>query len=240
MGNRRKFLTDLTKSAAGLLAAGAAAGAMARSPAADSHHMHPSGVEFLGSDKLLGRGQFPEAMVETSDGRTVRLYADLIKDKVVVVNHMSIDNEASFPLVAQLLEIVGHLKLKLGADLHVISITSDPVRDTPARLRAFAKRMGIPKQGWHFVRMSGADNTIVSSRLYRHPMPPNPQARIGVINYGNEPVGLWGLFPAGISPEDAAMRIASVVNGRPTSGPLRKAGPRKLGEAGMTFNHRIA
>lgn len=240
MGNRRKFLTDLSMGTAGLLVAGTAAGAMAKSAGAGSCHMHPKGVEFLSNDKLLGRGQLPEARVETSDGRTVRLYADLIKGKVVLINHMAIDNEASFPIVAHLLEITRHLKLKLGTDLHIISITSDPVRDTPARLRAFAKRMGVPKQGWHFVRMSGADNTIVSSRLYRHSMPPDPRARIGVINYGNEAVGLWGLFPVGISPEDAAMRIASVVTGRPTSGPLRKAGPRKLGEAGMAFNHRIA
>ena len=240
MGNRRKFLTDLSMGAAGLLAAGTAAGAVAKAAGGKACDMHPKEVELLSNDKLLGRGQLPEAMVETSDGRTVRLYADLIKGKVVIINHMAIDNETSLPVVANLLEITRHLKLKLGTDMHIISITSDPVRDTPARLRAFAKRMGVPKQGWHFVRMSGADNAIVSARLYRHPMPPNPRARIGVINYGNETVGLWGLFPVGISPEDAALRIASVVTGHPVSGPLRKAGPRKLDEAGMAFNHRIA
>lgn len=240
MGNRRKFLADLSIGAAGLLAAGTAASVVAKTASTKACDMHPKGREILSNDKLLGSGQLPEAMVELSDGRKVKLYADLIKGKVVVINHMAIDNEASFPVVANLLEVTRHLKLKLGTDVHIISITSDPVRDTPARLRAFAKRMGIPKQGWNFVRMSGADNTIVSARLYRHAMPPNPRASIGVVSYGNEAVGLWALFPVGISPQDAAIRIASVVTGQAVSGPLRKAGPRKLGEAGMTFNHRIA
>jgi hypothetical protein len=240
MSNRRKFLTDLSMAAAGLVVAGTAAGAVAKAAGKKACEMTPKEIGLMSSDKLLGRGQLPEAMVETSDGRTVRLYADLIKGKVVVINHMAIDNETSLPVVANLLKITRHLKLKLGADVHIISITSDPVRDTPARLRAFAKRMGVPKQGWEFVRMSGADNTIVSARLYRHPMAPNPKTRLGVVSYGNEAVGLWGLFPVDISPEDAAMRIASVVSGQPVSGPLRKAGPRKLDEAGMAFNHRIA
>lgn len=223
-----------------MLAAGTAASVAAKGTSTKACDMHPKGREVLGNDTLLGSGHLPEALVELSDGRKVKLYADLIRGKVVVINHMAIDNETSLPVVANLLEITRHLKLKLGTDLHIISITSDPVRDTTARLRAFAKRMGIPKHGWDFVRMSGADNIIVSARLYRHPMPPNPRARIGVISYGNEAVGLWGLFPVGISPEDAAIRIASVVPGQVVSGPLRKAGPRKLGEPGMTFNHRIA
>ena len=240
MSNRRKFLADLSMAAAGLLAAGTAAGAVAKATGKKSGKMAPMGAEVVSNDKLLGRGKLPEAMVETSDGRTQRLYGDLIKGKVVVINHMAIDNEASLPMVAKLLEITRHLKLTLGTDLHIISITSDPVRDTPARLRAFAKKMGVPKSGWEFVRMSGVDNSIVSARLYRHAMAPDPRTRLGVVSYGNEPVGLWGLFPVDISPEDAAIRIASVVSGKSVSGPLRKAGPRKLDQAGMAFNHRIA
>ncbi|EIM00855.1 hypothetical protein UUC_12661 [Rhodanobacter denitrificans] len=224
--------------AAGLLAAGTTASALAA--AADGGSSKAHGAQLFSSDKLLGPGQLPEAKVETSDGRTVRFYADLIKDKVVVINYMAIDNERAFPIIAELLEITRHLKLKLGTDLHIVSITSDPVRDTPVRLRAFTKRMGIPKQGWHFVRMSGESSAIVSARLYRHPMPPDPRTRIGVISYGNEAVGLWGLFPMGISPKDAAMRITSVTNGVPVNGPTRKAGPRKLEEAGLAFNSRIA
>jgi len=238
MDNRRKFLVDLSIGATGLLAAGAVASAIAG--AVESKHGQPKGVQFFSIDKLHGRGQLPEATVETSDGKTVQFYADLIKGKVVLINYMSIDNEKDFPIVGGLLEVTQQLKSKLGTDLHIVSITSDPVRDTPARLRAFAKRMGIPKQGWHFVRMSGKDSAIVSARLHRHPMPPDPRSRISVIHYGNEPLGLWGMFPVGIAPVDAAMRVASVMPGKPIGGEMRRAGPRKRDEAGHAFNNRIA
>jgi len=239
MDNRRKFLVDLSIGATGLLAAGAAASAIA----GEDKHKHmpmPKGVRVFKSENLHGRGQLPEAMVETSQGKQVQLYADLIKGKVVLVNYMAIDNEQNFPVIAGLLEVTQHMKAKLGTDFHIVSITSDPVRDTPARLRAFAKRMGIPKKGWDFVRIPGEDSAVVSARLHRHPMPPDPNSRVGVVHYGNEPVGLWGVFPVGISPVDAAMRVTSVLPGKPVSGELRRAGPRKRDEAGLAFNNRIA
>ncbi len=238
MNDRRKFLVNVSSGAAGLLATGFAAGAVAA--AAKGKSMHRRAIQYLSPDELLGPSQFPEVTVESSDGKTVKLYADLIKGKVVLINYMAINNEKAFPITTELLEIARRLGPKLGAEVHMISITSDPEHDTPARLRAFAKRMGVPKQGWHFVRMSGKNSAIVSARLYRHPMPPDPHTRLGVINYGNETVGLWGLFPMGISPEDAAMRIASVMSGKPISGPMRRAGPRKLDEIGQAFNNRIA
>ena len=238
MDNRRKFLVDLSLGATGLLAAGAAASAIAGTT--QDSHKQAHGVQVFKSEDLHGPGQLPEAMVETSQGKTVQLYADLIRNKVVLINYMAIDNEKDFPVIAGLLEVTRHLKSKLGTDFHIVSITSDPVRDTPARLRAFAKRMGIPKHGWHFVRIPGKDSAIVSARLHRHPMAPDPRSRVGVVHYGNEPVGLWGVFPVGISPVDAAMRVTSVLPGKPVSGELRRAGPRKRDEAGLAFNNRIA
>lgn len=233
MNERRKFLANLSTGAVGLLAGtatgAAVAAAVGKKPARSAN---PA--------KLHGPGQLPEVTVETSEGRKLKLYADLIKGKIVLINYMAINNEQALPITAKLLEITRRLGSKLGSEVHVVSITSDPEHDTPARLRDFAKRMGVPEKGWHFVRMSNESSMLVSARLHRHPMAPDPRSRLGVISYGNEPVGLWGLFPMNISPDDAALRIASVLPGKPHSGAPRRAGPRKLNEAGMAFNHRIA
>ena len=238
MNERRKFLTSLSQGAVGLLA-GTAAGVAVAAAAGKKSPLSDKALN-ANRGKLFGPGRIPEVKVETSEGKSLWLYADLIKGKIVLINYMAINNEQALPMTAKVLEIAKRLGPKLGKDVHIISITSDPAHDTPARLRSFAKRMGVPAQGWQFVRMSDESSMLVAARLHRHAMAPDPRSRIGVINYGNEPVGLWGLFPMDVSPDDAMLRIASVLPGKPLSGAPRRAGPRKLSEAGMTFNHRIA
>lgn len=231
MNERRRFLAGLSV-AAGLLPVAAAGSAKAMSEGHEAeHHGGP------GAAKLYGRSQFPEAMVETHDGRTLRLYADLIRDKVVVVNFMTIANEASFPISAKLVEVAKLLGDRLGGEVRMISISGDPGNDTPERLRAFAERIGAPK-GWHFVRASQADNASLANRLYRHGHDPRRPSTVDIVHYGNDAVGLWSAFPAMIQADDAASRIASVMNGKPPSGPLVQAGPRRLGEPGPAFNNR--
>lgn len=234
MNNRRDFLKHLSGGAAGLLVAGAGAAL-----AAEAKAVHPHRPALLDPGSLHGPSRFPEAVVEDSHGRKRKLYADLIKGRVVLINYMAIDNEDAFPITASLVEILRRLDERTRSRIHLVSITSDPVRDTSARLRTFAKRMGAGDH-WSFVRLTGNDSAVVSARLNRHAHRPDPKAGLDVIHYGNEPVGLWGVFPVGIHPDDAAMRVARVMPGEPVSGPARRAGPRKLDASGHAFNHRIA
>lgn len=235
MNERRKFLEQVTKGTAGLAVAAVAGGALATA----TKSVATGKLGGTRVAKLHGPGQIPEVEVQTSDGKFVKLYADLIKGRVVLINFMAIQNEKELPITAALLGIAQRLGPKLGSAVHIISITSDPGHDTPARLRAFAKRMEVPEHGWHFVRMSDESSMIVTARLHRHAMQPMPRSRIGSISYGNEPVGLWGLFPMRIDPDDAMLRITAILSSKPRAGELRRAGPRKLGAAGAGFNSRI-
>lgn len=232
MNERRKFLVKFSGAAAGLLAAGAAT--------AKKDRPTVNNKKLLTPERLHGRSQFPEAQVETFHGKSMRMYADLVKGKAVVINYMAINNEEAFPITQKLVDIASRLGPKLGSELHFISITSDPAKDTPERLREFAKRMGVPAKGWEFVRMAYEDSLVVSARLYRHDRTPDPHTTLDTVHYGNDAVGMWGQFPSTISTDDAVMRISSILLGKPVTGPMRQAGPRRLGERGLPFNNRIA
>jgi cytochrome oxidase Cu insertion factor (SCO1/SenC/PrrC family) len=230
MNERRKFLAGLSL-AAGLLPA-VANEAKAMTAGHDEHsHGAPNKA------KLFGRSQMPEALVETHDGRKARLYADLIQGKVVVVNFMTIANEETFPISAKLAEVAKLLGDRLGADVRMISITGDPENDTPERLQAFAKKIGAPN-GWVFARASIDENAALASRFYRHGRDTNRAATLDVVHYGNDAVGLWAAFPATVTAEDAASRVKAVMNGKEPTGELVQAGPRRLGDAGPSFNNR--
>lgn len=226
MNERRKFLAGL--SLAGLLPVANAAQAMTSGQ--ESAHDH-------GGVKLYGRSQLPEANVETHDGRSVSLYGDLIRNKVVIINFMSIAHEEDFPISANLAEVAKLLGEKMEEEVRIISITGDPENDTIERLAAFAARFGAPK-GWTFVRAPGDGNAAYASRLYKHGRDPSRPASVDIVHYGNDAVGLWAGFPALIAPEDALWRVKSVMNGKPVTGELVQAGPRRLDEDGPSFNNR--
>jgi cytochrome oxidase Cu insertion factor (SCO1/SenC/PrrC family) len=226
---RRKVLGGIA-AAAGLLR-------LAATPAQASEIAHDHDHVLLDRNKLLGPGQFPEAIVETQEGEKVRLYADLIKGKVVTINFMTIANEEAFPISKSLVEIAKLLGGKLGKDARMISITADPANDTSEQLRAFAEQLGAP-QGWYFVRATDDSNATIATRLYPHGRRLGGATTVDLVHYGNEAVGLWAAFPALIQADDAAARIRSVMNGERPTGPLKQAGPRRLDEAGPDYHHR--
>jgi cytochrome oxidase Cu insertion factor (SCO1/SenC/PrrC family) len=230
MNERRKFLAGLSL-AAGLLPAVA----KDANAATAGHDEHGHGA--LNGTKLFGRSQMPEALVETHDGRKVRLYADLIKDKVVVVNFMTIANEETFPISAKLADVAKLLGDRLDNDVRMISITGDPENDTPERLQAFAKKIGAPS-GWVFARASIEENAALATRFYRHGRDTKRASVVDVVHYGNDAVGLWAAFPTTIAAEDAASRIKAVMKGKEPTGELVQAGPRRLGDAGPSYNNR--
>lgn len=226
MNERRKFLAGL--SLAGLLPVANAAQAMTSGQ--EQTHTH-------GGVQLYGRSQLPESTVTTHEGRTVQLYGDLIRNKVVMINFMSIANEESFPITANLAEVAKLLGDRLEKEVRIISITGDPVNDTTERLAAFAEKFGAPK-GWIFVRASSEGNAAYASRLYKHGRDTSRAASVDIVHYGNDAVGLWAAFPALIAPDDAASRIKSVMNGKPVTGDFAQAGPRRLDENGPSFHNR--
>ncbi len=226
MNERRKFLAGL--SLAGLLPVVNAAQAM--TDGQEGAHAH-------GGAQLYGRSQLPESAVETHDGRTLQLYGDLIRNKVVMINFMSIANEESFPITANVAEVARLLGDRLEQEVRIISITGDPENDTVERLAAFAGKFGAPK-GWTFVRAPSDGAAAYATRLYKHGRDTARPSSIDIVHYGNDSVGLWAAFPALIAPEDAASRVKSVMNGKPLTGELVQAGPRRLDEAGPSFNNR--
>ncbi|MCU6709255.1 SCO family protein [Paenibacillus sp. J5C_2022] len=54
---------------------------------------------------------------------------------------------------------------KLGTEVELVSITFDPVRDTPDVIRTFAERTSVEFDGWHFLR-GGEEETVKIAKDY--------------------------------------------------------------------------
>jgi protein SCO1/2 len=132
------------------LAAGAAAAALFLTPASAAN---------------WGANYFPNIPLTTQEGKTVRLYDDLLKDKKVVINFIYTRCGDSCPLeTARLAQVQRILGDRMGRDIFFYSFSVDPVRDTPEELKAYADKYHAGP-GWLFLTGKKADIEVVRKKL---------------------------------------------------------------------------
>ncbi len=93
----------------------------------------------------------PDLPVLDQDGRTLRFHSDLVKDKVVAINFIFTTCGNICPALGAIFgKLQDELGAQLGRDVHLISVSIDPVTDTPERLKAWAAQFGA-RPGWTLV-----------------------------------------------------------------------------------------
>ena len=102
-------------------------------------------------DRPWGESYIPNSTVMTQRGKPVKFYDDLVKGKIVIISFIYTSCTDICPLttarMAQLEEKLGDL---VGRDVFMLSMTVDPERDTPERLKEYAERFQAGP-GWSFV-----------------------------------------------------------------------------------------
>ena len=93
----------------------------------------------------------PDVEVLDQDGNALHFYRDLIKDKTVAINFIFTNcTTICPPLAATFARVQKDLGDKTGRDVHFISISVDPLTDTPERLKAWGAKFKAG-HGWTFV-----------------------------------------------------------------------------------------
>ncbi|HYH86449.1 MAG TPA: SCO family protein [Pyrinomonadaceae bacterium] len=147
---------------------------------------------------------FPDLVLTTHEGKKVRFYDDLIKDKIVIINFMYAKCEGVCPPVtANLVKVQKLLGDRLGRDIFINSFTLKPEQDTPEVLNRYAAAYKT-KPGWTFVTGKPADMETIRRKLgFVDPDPVRDADKtnhIGNISYGNEPLIRWGGAPGTSKP----------------------------------------
>src|SRR5262245_25938372 len=98
-----------------------------------------------------GKEYVPNVPVVTQDGKTLNFYDDLIKDKIVVLSFIYTSCKDICPLAtARLGEAQERLGDRVGRDIFFYSISIEPERDTPQRLKSYADAFRAGP-GWLFL-----------------------------------------------------------------------------------------
>ena len=93
----------------------------------------------------------PDVELLDQDGHEIHFYTDLIKGKTVAINFIFTNcTTICPPLAATFARVQKELGDKVGRDVHFISISVDPLTDTPERLKAWGAKFKAGA-GWTFV-----------------------------------------------------------------------------------------
>lgn len=93
----------------------------------------------------------PDVEVLDQDGKVRHFYSDLIKGKSVAVNFIFTNcTTICPPLGATFARVQRELGDKVGKDVYFISVSVDPLTDTPERLKAWGAKFKAGP-GWTFV-----------------------------------------------------------------------------------------
>ena len=166
------------------------------------------------SRERIRQRYFPNLVLTAHDGRKLKFYDDLVKDKIVIFNMFYAKCEGiCSPITKNLVRLQNILGNRVGKDIFMYSFTLKPKDDTVMAMKHYA-HMHKVKPGWLFLTGSAEDMETVRRKLGF--VDPDPQVdkdlsnHIGVIKYGNEPLERWGGCPGMSAPEWIAETLSWV------------------------------
>jgi protein SCO1 len=132
---------------------------------------------------------FPNLTLLTQDNKPVRFYEDLLKNRTVLINFLfTTCKGVCSPMTANLARVQKHLGERVGRDILMISISVDPMTDTPAVLKKFADNFKA-QPGWYFLTGEKKNVDWVLYKLGGYVE--DKQQHTGVLIIGNEATGQW-------------------------------------------------
>jgi protein SCO1/2 len=164
-----------------------------------------------------GANYFPNVPLVTQDGKTVRFYDDLIKDKAVAINFIYTSCDEVCPLeTASLVQAYKILGARAGRDVFFYSISTDPKRDTPEVLKAYAEKFGAT---WLFLTGRQEDIRLIGKKLgmLRERDEATNSHHAAQLMLGDQPKGQWQRNSAVDNPEFLVARMGTFFGWRDTA-----------------------
>ncbi len=143
--------------------------------------------------------RFSNILLYTQHGQPVRFYDDLVKDKTVIINvTYTACGDICPASTAELAKVHELLGPRMGRDIVMLSLSIDPVADTPERLKQYWEAFGA-KPGWLFLTGKPAEVDRLRRELGAYDLDPlidaNPTQHAGFITVGNDRTNRWAALP---------------------------------------------
>ncbi|MBZ5537780.1 MAG: SCO family protein [Acidobacteriia bacterium] len=153
----------------------------------------------------------------TQENKPVRFYEDMLKGKIVLVNFMfTTCTGICPPMTANLVRVQTLLGEHAGREINMLSLTVDPLTDTPEMLKKYADSFKI-KPGWYFLTGKKENIDWVLYRLGGYVE--DKVEHSGLLLIGNDTTGEWIKVSAMARPADIAEAVMKWLENKPKAEP---------------------
>jgi protein SCO1 len=157
------------------------------------------------------RAWFTDTRLVTQEGKQVRFYSDVLKDRVVVISFLFTRCTTACPMIAaKLNRIREQLGERFGREVSFISISVDPEHDTPEKLKEFARKHQAAHPGWTFLTGKKEDVNQVIARLGQYVE--NIDGHSTIFIAGNEKRKHWTKIRPDATPAAVAERVSQLAS----------------------------
>ena len=158
---------------------------------------------------------FTDVQLVNQNGEKMRFYTDLLQGKVVIINtFFATCQGACLPLNRNLQKVQQALGDHVGKDVQIVSISVDPLVDTPASLKEYAKKLNA-KPGWYF--LTGDKENVDFALRKIGQFVDNKQDHLNIFIIGNERTGLWKKAFGLANSDELVKVVESVLNDKPVT-----------------------
>jgi len=134
----------------------------------------------------------PDVSLLTRYGKSVNLRTDVVGDKIVVLDFVYTTCTTICPVLSAILgQVQGQMTDRLGEEVVLVSLTVDPLRDTPARLKAYSANH---RAGDDWFWLTGDKQTIDDVLRDFGVYTPNFEDHPSTILIGDGRSGEWSRF----------------------------------------------
>lgn len=191
------------------IAALALAAAMGGVPAHENHRQHETAARAPGSVRI----KLPETVLTDQHGKPARFKSDTVGDRLALVTFVYTScTTVCPPLSALFADLQQRLGDRVGREVSLITITVDPVRDTPLRLKAYSAQFEAGP-GWSFLGGSkpAVDEVLTALGAYTRNFADHPS----MVLVGDPRTGEWTRFFGFPSSEQILARVRQLQAARP-------------------------
>ncbi len=175
----------------------------------ERHRLHTAPTEETATESARRQMLIPDVVLINQDGQQVHFYNALVKDNVVAISFIFTTCTTSCTPIGANFSVLQQLMGDyLGRNLFLISISVDPVNDTPERLKAWGHKFNA---GRNWTLLTGPKHEVDKLLKALKVFTPDIRDHSPIVLIGNDTTDEWTRMYGLAPPAKLAEGITSVM-----------------------------